>query len=47
MKMGAFVFLMKASRVDNVIPKFHIIPMIFEFLVDLAIQGGEENESNF
>jgi len=35
------------KRVDNVHPKFPIIGVNFEFLVELATQGGEETESNF
>jgi len=42
-KNGAFLFLVRDERVDNVHPKFHIIPIIFEFLVILAIHGGEDN----
>jgi len=37
---------MKDERVENVHSKFHIIPVNFKFLVELAILGGEENESN-
>jgi len=38
---------MKDERVSNVHPKSHIIPVIVEFLVELAIWGGGENKSNF
>jgi len=38
---------MKDERVDDVCWKFHIILVIFEFLVKLAIIGDEENERYF
>jgi len=38
---------MEDERVDNIYSKFHIILVILEFLVELAIYGGQENESNF
>jgi len=38
---------LKDESINNVHPKFHIILVIFEFLVEPAIQGGEENESHF
>jgi len=38
---------MKDEIVENIHPNFHTIPMIFEFLVELAIQGDEENKSKF
>jgi len=38
--MGVFLLLVKEERVESVHPKFHIIPIIFEFLVEVAIQGG-------
>jgi len=34
---------MKDEKVVYVHLEFHIIPIIFEFLVELAIQGDEEN----
>jgi len=37
---------MKDEGVDIVHLKIHIILVILEFLVELAIQGDEENESN-
>jgi len=37
---------MKDEKIDNIHPKFDIILVIFEFLVELAIKGGEESESN-
>jgi len=45
--MGDFLFLAKNDKANNVSPKFHIISVIFEFLMELAIQGGEENKCNF
>jgi len=38
---------MKDEKVDNVYPKSHIIPIIFEFLVELVILRGKRNASNF
>jgi len=42
--MGAFLLSVKDERVGNVYSKFHIIPVIFEFLVELAIKGGDKYE---
>jgi len=41
------MFLVKDEKVDSVYSKFHIIPINFEFLLKLAIQGGEANEGIF
>jgi len=43
---GGLLASMKDKRVENVHTKFHIILVIFKFLVELAIQGGEENKRN-
>jgi len=39
--------LVKDDIVDNICSKFHIIAIIFEFLVKLVIHSGQENESSF
>jgi len=36
---------MKDEKVSNIHPKFYIILVNFEILMDLAIKGGEENRS--
>jgi len=43
----AFLFSSKDERVSNVHTKFHIIQVIFEFLVQFTIYSGEENKTNF
>jgi len=45
--MKAFLFSTKDERVNRVYSKFHIIPMVFEFLVQLAIYNGKENKRVF
>jgi len=45
--MEEFFFSAKDEKVDNVHPKFHIILVIIDLLVGLAIKDGEKNESNF
>jgi len=37
---GGLLCLIKYERVDNVFLRFHIIPIMFEFLVELTIHNG-------
>jgi len=37
----------KDERVKNVYLKFHVIVIIFECYIELAIEGGEENKNFF
>jgi len=45
--MEASLFSVKDETVNKDYPKFDIILIIFEFLVELIIQNGEENKSSF
>jgi len=45
--MEAFLLSLKNEKVNNVHPTFCIILVIFGFLVELAILGGEEQKSTF
>jgi len=45
--MKAFLFLMKLERISNIYLEFYINLIIFEFLVDFVIDGGEETRAIF